>query len=141
MKKMLAFYIGQDAIWADRPTNLKGIAYPAPGSDDPESACFGQWTFTPAGNGKSKYYIVHSSDLEPAGLEPADKHQQPTIENVYKWVAVDRYADRRPRLWEGDWCTEQNSNPEMPALCRGSSHLGGVKAMLAKEQNGGINHE
>src|SRR3990167_6263066 len=110
MKKMLAFYIGQDAIWADRPTNLKGIAYPAPGSDDPESACLGQWTFTPAGADESKYYIVHSSDLEPAGIEPADNDRQPTIENIYRWVAVDRYADSRPRLWDGDW----RASPSLP---------------------------
>jgi len=130
---MKAFYIRQDAIWADCPTDLKGIAHPVPESDDPESACFGQWVFTPSTieEDEPKYYIVHSSDLEQA-----DNPLQSPIENIYKWVAIDRYADRLPRLWEGDWCTERNSNPEMPAIGRGGSHLKLVRAMLIKQQIG-----
>ena len=126
---MKAYYIGQDAIWADRPTDLKGIAHCAPGFDDPESASFEQWVFTPSsgvGEDEPKFYICHTADLQQAELPAGD------IEGVYKWISVDRYADRRPRLWEGDGCAERNDNPETPALMRGSSHLGAVKAMLAK---------
>lgn len=127
---MKAYYIGQDAIWADRPTDVKGIAHYAPGFDNPESPFFEQWTFTPAtpaiGESEPKIYICHTSDLQQAEL-PIDD-----IERIYQWVAVDRYADRHPRLWEGDWCAERNDNPEMPALARGGSHLATVKAMLTK---------